>query len=273
VLYQGKTAQSYGGPIEIRYIDISESTYISWDQGRQAVNEDSCPYYQRDFIMTQDPKIKQVPVMTHLENRAKWTVDPALQAEVQAILSNPNFINDYVKIVPPKMSEEEFLSAWKVAMSQPQQTIAERVVAQQTQTIQPALQPTIQPVDMSSINVQPQQVNVAPTQNQVPLNLGLPVNATPVQQPVQENVAYTPQNLINGTYNVPPVVNTISPENIVNMQPVTLAPAEVVEQVTTQPVQATPVETPTTQPTTTQNEISLANIGDLDSIINSLPQQ
>jgi hypothetical protein len=299
VVYQGKSAQAYGGPVEVRYLDIAEATYVSWDKNRAAVNEDNCPFYQRDFIMTADAQMKSVPNMTHLENRAKWLTDPALNAEVMNILQNPNFIKDYVDVVPKKLEEPEFLNLWKAAMSQPQQTVAEQVLQQTAQhvqpviqqlvqpTIQPVVQPTIQPVvqptqisvapavDMSVINnpaptvqeIAPQPVNVVPS-NQVPINVGLPLSPTSAAAP-STDVPFTPQNIINGSYNAGSLVNTVTPENIVNMAPVTLAPSEVVEAV--QPAQPAVAPAPTPV-STSQSEISLASIGDLDSIINSLPQ-
>jgi hypothetical protein len=122
--------------------------------------------------------------------------------------------------------------------------------------------------------VEPQQVSVTPVA-QVPLNTGIPI--TQSTAPQNTNVPFTPQNLINGTYNAGTLTNTVSPADVVNMQPVSLAPASIVEQVT--PAAVTPVQTtaiPTeakAAPATSQSEISLADIGDLDAIINSLPKQ
>ena len=309
VLYQGKTAQAYGGPIEVRYIDISAPTYIKWDQARAAVNEDIAPFYQRDFIMTQDASIKGVPVMTHLESKAKWLTDPALNAEVRDIISSPDFIQDYVKVVPPKMSEEDFLHAWNTAMSAKAQTVAEQVVNQQA-TIQPAVsmpsitnisaqipQPIqatpVQPiaVDMNAINTPaptvqaeaPQPVQVAPVQStpvqpvqpvqpvnqQVPINTGIPVTTTPATNP-SVDVPYTPQNIITGAYSTGAPTSTVLPESVINMQPVQLAPAEAVNPQTVAPA-PTPAA-PTPAPSTSQSEISLTNVEDLDAILKSLPQ-
>lgn len=300
VLYQGKTAQAYGGPIEVRYIDIAAPTYIKWDQARAAVNEDIAPFYQRDFIMTQDSSIKGVPVMTHLESKAKWLTDPALNAEVMAIISKPDFIQDYVKVVPNKMSDSEFLTAWNAAMSKPV-TAAEQAV--NAATIQPAVampqvqtpqitiqtpmaqpmqiesvQPAVQEAPAQQVNVAPitsetiQQVNVTPAQQQIPLNTGLPFTpaqpAASTENADNSGVPFTPQNLINGSYTLPNPVSSVSPADIVNMQPVQLAPAEAVQAVQ-QPEPTPAAETPTTA----QTEISLANVGDLDAIIGSLKAQ
>lgn len=305
VLYQGKTAQAYGGPIEVRYIDIAKPTYIKWDQARSAVNEEIAPFYQRDFIMTCDPNIKSVPVMTHLESRAKWLTDPTINAEVMAILNNPNFIQDYVKVVPPKMNDSDFISAWNASMHKT--TVAEQVL--NNEVIKPAIAPNFeinqnvlsaqQPISVPNIQSAPteqafkldmnaantpqimvqensaQSVEAKPAEpaqtvaETVPINVGLPttsINTTP-----NTNVPFTPQNIINGTYSAGALTNTITPEAVVTMQPVTLAPAQVVEQATNN-IEATSVNTNTAEvPTTSQSEISLANIGDLDAIMKNLP--
>lgn len=295
VLYQGKTAQAYGGPVEVRYIDISAPTYIKWDQARAAVNEDIAPFYQRDFIMTQDTSIKGVPVMTHLESKAKWLTDPALNAEVRNVISSPDFIQNYVKVVPPKMSEEDFLNAWNTAMAAKTQTVAEQAVnANQQTVIQPAVsmpamtgvsvqipQPIkvtpAQPVNVdmntptSTVQVEtPQPVQVAPVQptqpinQQVPINTGIPVTTTPATNP-SVDVPYTPQNIITGAYSTGAPTSTVLPESVINMQPVQLAPAGAVNLQTVAPA-------PAPAPSTSQSEISLTNVEDLDAILKSLPQ-
>jgi hypothetical protein len=285
VLYQGKSAQAYGGPVEIRYMDISGFTYNEWDSARDAVNADIAPFYERDFILTK--KSPQMPSaqMHHLESRAKWLTDPALHEEVMKQISDPTFVENYVKVIPPKMTEEEFLAAWNAATAQAtsQQTIAEQVLNNSAQSpiIQPAVaqpQIVVPPItatqSVAPTPVEPQQVSVTPVA-QVPLNIGIPI--TQSTAPQNTNVPFTPQNLINGTYNAGTLTNTVSPADVVNMQPVSLAPASIVEQVT--PAAVTPVQTtaiPTeakAAPATSQSEISLADIGDLDAIINSLPKQ
>lgn len=320
VLYQGKTIQAYGGPIEVRYINIAEAVYNKWDSARSAVNEEIAPFYQRDFIMTSDPNMKGVPIMTHTESKAKWLTDPAINAEVLKIASDPEFINNYVKIVPARLDEQEFLGMWNAAMNS--QTAAEKAVAQKAQApiqpavsvpgtavqfptqdtaykidmsvlntpqinaVQPTVQPMVQPAVQQIVAPQPQPVQVqpvapapapAPAQEvpQVALNTGMPMTQTNVQ-PTPE-VAYTPQNIINGSYTTATLNNVVSPESIVNMQPVSIAPANIVEQV--QPAQAQPVVVTAPAatevapaPMTSQSEINLNDIGDLDAIINSLPQ-
>ena len=301
VLYQGKTAQAYGGPVEVRYIDISAPTYIKWDQARAAVNEDIAPFYQRDFIMTQDASIKGVPVMTHLESKAKWLTDPALNAEVRNVISNPDFIQNYVKVVPPKMSEEDFLNAWNTAMAAKTQTVAEQAVNASQQTI---IQPAVSMPSMTGVSVQiPQPIQVTPAQpinvdmnvmntptptvqvettqpvqvetpqpvqptqpinQQVPINTGIPVTTTPATNP-SVDVPYTPQNIITGAYSTGAPTSTVLPESVINMQPVQLAPAEAVNPQTVTPA-------PAPAPSTSQSEISLTNVEDLDAILKSLPQ-
>ena len=44
-----KQFKAYGGPIEVRFINIAEAIYKDWDSARSAVNEDIAPFYQRDF--------------------------------------------------------------------------------------------------------------------------------------------------------------------------------------------------------------------------------
>lgn len=309
VLYQGKSAQAYGGPIEVRYIDISAATYREWDQARAAVNEDLAPFYQRDFIMTQSPTIKGVPVMTHLESKAKWLTDPSLNAEVSHILSNPNFINDYVKVVPAKMDDNDFLRAWNAAMRQPV-TAAEQAI--NAQTVQPAFaQPAMSQQVVQPVNVTPAQpVNVTPVQQPtIDMNVmntpqveavaqptptpeavqptsintgGLPISNVAATAP-SVGVPFTPQNIITGAYNTGTPVNSITPEVAMNIppvqipeavQPVNVAPAAAPTQPAAQPAPAPTQPAPApAQPTTSQSEINLANIGDLDAIINSLPPQ
>lgn len=293
VVYQGKSASTYGGPIEVRYIDISWSTYKDWDTARAAVNEEVCPFYQRDFIMTQDTSIKGVPVITHTENRAKWTVDPAIQQEVLNIVTDPKFVENYVKVIPPIIEESEFLAMWDSAMNQA--TMAEQALAAAA-AIQPAIsQPQInmQPQIMAQPQVMPQMlqqpVNTTPVEPvqavqpvnptpiaesvapaEIPVNMGIPMTQTPVT-PIAD-VPYTPQNIINGTYTTATLTNTVAPETIVNMQPVSLAPAEALSHVTNPAPQPVNVQPAQAAPALAQSEISLADIGDLDSIINSLPQ-
>lgn len=300
VLYQGKSAQAYGGPIEVRYIDISAATYREWDQARAAVNEDLAPFYQRDFIMTQSPTIKGVPVMTHLESKAKWLTDPSINAEVLHILSNPNFINDYVKVVPAKMEDNDFLRAWNAAMRQPvtaaeqainaqaaQPAIAQPAISQpivQPVNVTPVQQPTPQPtIDMNVMNTPQIDATESVAQSTpmpevvqpAPINTGLPISNTAATTP-SVGVPFTPQNIITGAYNTGTPVNSITPEVAMNIPPVQIP--EAVQSVNVAPAAAPtqsvaqPAPAPA-QPTTSQSEINLANVGDLDAIINSLPPQ
>ena len=298
VLYQGKTIQAYGGPVEVRFINIAEAIYKDWDSARSAVNEDIAPFYQRDFIMTSKPNMKGVPLMTHTESRAKWLTDPAINAEVMKIVSSPDFINDYVKNVPAMLDDHEFLNMWNAAMNS--QTAAEKAIAQRTQApIQPSIvtpavsfpQPdTAYQIDMSVLNtppviaaesvpqpVQVQQV-VAPQPVQVQ-QVVEPQPSEPVVAPqpafTAPEVPFTPQNVINGTYNTGSLTGTIAPEAIVNMQPVQLnqpviQPAPAAAEVVAPTEVAAPVQQAVPAPS--QSEINLTDIGDLDAIINSLPQ-
>ena len=124
--------------------------------------------------------------------------------------------------------------------------------------------------------VQVQQV-VAPQPVQVQ-QVVEPQPSEPVVAPqpafTAPEVPFTPQNVINGTYNTGSLTGTIAPEAIVNMQPVQLnqpviqpapAAAEVVAPTEVAPVQQA-------VPAPSQSEINLTDIGDLDAIINSLPQ-
>lgn len=288
VLYSGKSAQAYGGPIEVRYLNISGYTYDEWDQARETVNADIAPFYERDFVLTK--KSPQIPsaCMHHLESRAKWLTDPAINAEVMKIISQPDFLENYVKVIPPKMTEEEFLDAWAAGT---QKTAAEQAVASAT-TIQPAV--AVQP----TISVQPNLVNIAqpvvPEAQPVNINVMAQPQATvqPVVEPVAstepvaeqvvqpvsdvqyQNAAYTPQNIINGSYTMPPIDGAITAAQAINAQP-TVIPQSVTEMpvATVEPVTSTePAATTDSANAVTQSEISLANIGDLDAIINSLPQ-
>lgn len=310
VLYQGKNANVYGGPIEVRYIDIAWNVYTQWDQARAAVNETIAPFYERDFIMTEDSQIKGVPVMTHLETRAKWLTDAAINAEVMKIIGDPKFAEDYVKKVPAQYSDSDFLHMWNVAMQSQvaAQTEAEKMLQQQPvqqttplQAIQPvqlspapvqvapqqvAVQPVQQPVDMNVMNTAPvlaqtiAQPEVNPVQQPDQLvqpvqpmpTMGLPVTTTTSEASV--GVPFTPQNIITGAYSTGGTVNTIEPAAIMNMAPasVPVQPAPTpIQSIPQQPVQPAAEQTAPT-PAPMQAEIELANIGNLDAIINSLPQ-
>ena len=296
VLYQGRSIQSFGGPVEVRYIDISAYSYSKWSNARNAVNEDLVPFYERDFILTEDPDIKGSPVINPLETRAKWLTDPALNAEVMRVISDPNFTDSYIQRVPKMYSENEFLSMWNAAVKNQMesQTEAEKAVtgaatvyvqpAVPTQIVPPRIEPVyaasnvipepiqtttvqnIQPVEPTLQNIAPQPVTIQPIQA-TPTNLGLPVTQTKTE--TNTNVAYTPQNIINGSYSVGGINNTIAPEAIVNMQPVSVTPNEVLEAA--KQTQEAPVASGET-PTMSQTEINLNTVQDLDSIISQLPQ-
>lgn len=279
VVYQGKSAQAYGGPIEIRYLDLSDSTYRDWDQARSTVNEDIAPFYERDFVMTQGAQIKMVPKITHLENRAKWLTDPAINAEVMAAVSAPDFIENFVKTVPVLLQEDEFLEAWESAKKT--QTAAESAIAQAA--VQPMVQPAIQPAvrPMIQTTVQP-AVQTAPQPAQVVQPAIQPAVQPMVQapsMPVQPQVAFTPQNVINGSFSAGTLTNTVTPEAAINMgatpidmtsmQPQIAQPASV--ENTAIPVQPAPAPVQSS-PAPSTVEISLDGIGDLQSIIDNLPQ-
>lgn len=254
VLYSGKSPQAYGGPVEVRFLNISGYTYDEWDAARETVNADIAPFYERDFVLTK--KSPQIPSasMHHLESRAKWLTDPAINAEVVKIISAPDFLENYVKAIPPKMTEEEFLSAWSAGT---QKTVAEQAVANATQpVVQPAV--TVQPI-VTIPQPQPQVVTpvVSTTVEPQPVEVAVESVATPTVD--YQSVDYTPQNIINGTYTMPPLENTITPTQAMNMQPV---------QPEVPAMEVAPAENASA---VSQAEISLTDIGDLDAIINSLP--
>ena len=149
-------------------------------------------------------------------------------------------------------------------------------VMAQTQPVQ--AQPVqTQPVQAQPIEPQiaPEPVQTQPVQAQ-PINTGLPVTQIETQPSV--DVPYTPQNIINGSYSTGGIISTVTPESVVSMQPVIL-PSVNPEPVQMQPVQSQPVTpvqpeqsvAPTAQtPVTSQTEINLNQVQDLDKIISQL---
>lgn len=325
VVYTGKSVSAYGGPVEVRYFDISEWHYSTWANARNAVNEEIAPFWQRDFLLTLDEQKKNNPAITHLETKAKWLTDPTLNAEVMKIISSPEFVKDYSQKVPKSYTDTEFLAMWNAniknvvsgstAAEQAINTAATNTIMQQqtpiamqqTQTVlkpaysldnsvlntppimvqaQPiqaeSVQTVAQPIQAEQVQVQPIEPQIAPEPIQTqpvqaqPINMGLPV--TQIETKPSVDVPYTPQNIINGSYSTGGVISTVTPESVVSMQPVTL-PSVNPEPVQMQPVQsqpATPVQpeqsvAPTAQtPVTSQTEINLNQVQDLDKIISQL---
>jgi hypothetical protein len=130
--------------------------------------------------------------------------------------------------------------------------------------VQPVIQPAIQTAPQPAQVVQPQiQPAVQPM----------------MQAPVQPQVAFTPQNVINGSFSAGTLTNTITPEAAINMgaTPIDTAFAQpqitqpVAVENTAIPVQPAPAPAQS-NPAPSTMEISLDGIGDLQSIIDNLPQ-
>lgn len=258
LLYTGTSMSNYGAPVELRYMDVSWSVFNEWQEGRELVNNEIAPYFERDFILTKsniNGTSMVVPKLTACESRAKWLTDPAINAMVQELLSKEGLLKEYVDKVPKQYTEEEFNAMWEA--SKPAMTAAQTAIMQQANQTAGLSQPIVQQPIVQPI--QPMQVQ--PVQPVQPLG----------QQPMQ--VAYTPQNIIAGTYNnTSPVVTA---ESAINQAP--SVSAEQVLQATT-PVAQTPIQTTpaapaeATAPSVSQTEVDLSSIGDLDAIIASLPQ-
>lgn len=296
VVYTGKSVQNYGGPIEIRYLDLSRYSYQNdWLPGANAVNTEIAPFFERDFIITCKKDMKSVPAFNCLETRAKWYTDPQINTEVRAIVDAPDFADKLVAKVPKLYSDEEFLNMWNSAVKAmaEDKTEAEKAVA--AQQIQPAIAIngySAQPIQVQPMQVQPVQASqlvqeaVAPQPVQA---TGLPL--TSVSQPVNTNVPYTPQNIINGAYQAGGLTGVITPEAAINMQPTQVAPqpvqAAVVQEPAQDATQSVQTAAPQQEPVQTavqpvqeqapasaisQSEISLSNIQDLDALLGNIPQ-
>ena len=270
VVYQGSDARSYGGPVEIRYMDLPGTSFNQLQNAASTVNEEIAPLFERDFMLTRDPsKTMPVPVINHLECRAKWLTDPVLNAEVQKQLED--FVPKLLEVIPKRYTEEEFNKMWEEAKSA--QSIAQTVAAQAPIVNTPNIISPVQPIPAPA---QVQPIQVAPVQ---PVQAANPVPAT-IPTP---SAQFTPQNLINGGFTLPTVQNTVTPvQNIVTPESLVATPAvnpapvvnpapEAAPQIQVPPVQAE-TTAPASTPVMAQTEINLDSIGDLTSIINNLPK-
>lgn len=311
VLYQGKTIQAYGGPIEIRYMDLSLATYTKWVEKSASVNAEIAPFFERDFLLTYASATMKDAELSHLETRAKWLSDPAMSAQVMKELTDPGFLENYVRAVPVQMSEEDFLKAWSegIVNAQQAQTAAEAATTMQPaintmqmmngyipgqspipqpMQIQPQavpISPIAQPIQMQSIpqpvQLQPQQLQAQQLQPQQP-QLIVPQNPIPtVAQPVMETpqpVQVTPVLQSQPAVETPQTVQVtpVSQPIVQEVVPTTIAqplePTVAVTPEATVPTTETATAATPVTPAMTQQEISLSNVQDLDAIIKNLKQ-
>ena len=173
VVYTGNNVRSYGGPVELRFLDLAYNTFCTWANAQNTVNEEVAPFWERDFMLTRDTgKTMNVPVFNHLESRAKWLTDPAITAEVQRLVSE-DFISKYLDCVPKSFSDAEFEDLWTNA--EKSKTVAQTMVQQQNLVAQT---PIAQTVATNNVQPTPQPVQVTPV---VPTPVAESVAATPVE--------------------------------------------------------------------------------------------
>lgn len=255
VVYQGGDARSYGGPVEIRYMDLPGTSFNQLQNAASTVNEEIAPLFERDFMLTRDPsKTMPIPVINHLECRAKWMTDPVLNAEVQKQLED--FMPKFLDVIPKRYTEEEFVKMWEDAKSS--QSVAQTVAAQTPIVSTPNIISPIQQIPAPAQIVQPVQVQPVPP---------APVQAQPVPPAPVQAQPFTPQNIITGTYAIPQTSNVPATET--SVIPTSVPQAVSIESL----VEPTTANTSVPEtPSMAQTEINLDSIGDLSSIINNLPK-